>query len=197
MQKGLIVAENRGKKFEKIIQECFERIADVSIDRIHDQTTGFEGSTNICDFIVYRKPYEFYFECKSVHGNTLSIHSIPKPDKKGVLHGFYGNITDKQWEGLLEKSEIEGVIAGIICWWIDKDVTLFIPIQLLRYLYDKGDKSIRYDCDWNVGIPGEKPFTFKAVYKCIPIQGKKKRVFFDYDLEEFLNFLEERRERDE
>jgi len=174
------MAKNRGKDFEQVIRECFERIDDVSIDRLHDQTTRYKGSTNICDFIVYRQPYEHYFECKSVHGNTLP----------------FSNITETQWNGLLEKSQVEGVIAGIICWWIDKDVTRFIPIQLLNYLYNKGDKSIRYDCDWNVGIPGEKPFTFKAVYKCIPIQGEKKRVFFDYDLEAFLNELDEDYEED-
>lgn len=186
------MGKNRGKQFEDVVESAFEKITDVSIVRLHDQTTGYLGSSNHCDFIVYKEPYEYHVECKSVHGNTLSIHSIPKPDKKGVLHGFYGNITDTQWNGLLEKSQVEGVTAGIICWWIDKDVTRFIPIQLLNYLYNKGDKSIRYDCDWNVGIPGEKPFTFKAVYKCIPIQGEKKRVFFDYDMEAFLDECSER-----
>jgi penicillin-binding protein-related factor A (putative recombinase) len=168
------MAKNRGKDFEQVIRECFERIDDVSIDRLHDQTNGYKGSQNICDFIVYRQPYEYYFECKSVHGNTLP----------------FSNITETQWNGLLDKSQIEGVIAGIICWWIDKDVTLFIPIQLLKYLYDKGDKSVRYDCDWRIGEPGEKPFTFKHVHRCFSIQGKKKRVFFDYDLEAFLNDLD-------
>lgn len=174
------MAKNRGKDFEGVLRECFERMADISIDRIHDQTNGYKGSQNICDFIVYRYPYQYYFECKSVHGNTLSIHSIPKPDKKGVLHGFYGDITDTQWEGLLEKSKIPGVIAGVICWWIDKDITLFIPIQVLQFMRDIGKKSIRYDDIYNYdGYPD-----------MIEIQGKKKRVFFDYDLEEFLNILQ-------
>lgn len=179
------MAVNRGKQFEDIIQQCFEKVSNTSVVRLHDQTTGYLGSSNHCDFIVYKEPLEYHIECKSVHGNTLSIHSIPKPDKHGVLHGFYGNITDTQWEGLLEKSKIPGIVAGIICWWVDKDITLFIPIQLLEYLREKGDKSIRYDCDWNIGIPGEKPFTFSRVYKCISILGKKKRVFFDYDMESF------------
>lgn len=179
------MAENRGKKFEDVIEESFEKVSNTSVVRLHDQTTGYIGSTNHCDFIVYRKPKELHIECKSIHGNTLSIFSTPKPDRNGVLHGFYGNITDAQWKGLLEKSKIDGVVAGVICWWVDKDVTLFIPIQLLQYLYDKGDKSVRYDCDWSIGEPGEKPFTFKNVYKCIPIQGKKKRVFFDYYMDKF------------
>lgn len=162
------MSENRGKKFEAVVRSCFERLPDVSIDRLHDQTNGYAGSSNICDFIVYRKPYEYYIECKSVHGNTLSIHSND-PKKK------YGNITNKQWEGLLEKSKIQGVTAGIICWWVDKNVTAFIPIQALQERRDAGKKSIRYD---------DGVYTGMEFY---PIAGYKKRVFFDYDMEGFLN----------
>lgn len=167
-----MMAQNRGKKFEQVIREAFEKIPEVSVDRLVDQMGGYAGSQNICDFIVYKKPYEYYLECKSVHGNTLSIHSIPKSDKSGKLRGFYGNITDTQWEGLLNKSKIPGVYAGVICWWADKDITKFIPIQHLQMLYDFGIKSVRYDYI-NVDV--------------IEIQGKKKRVFFDYDMEEFLD----------
>ena len=174
------MGKNRGKQFEDVIRSCFEKIPGVSVDRLHDQTTGYAGSTNICDVIVYQKPYEYYFECKSVHGNTLSIHSNPKPDKKGVLHGFYGNITDKQWEGLLEKSKIDGVIAGVICWWIDHDVTLFLPIQSLNNESLLGIKSVSYNS--NRTNP-------------IMINGTKKRVFFDYDMIDFLHQLEKLQRR--
>lgn len=168
------MAVNRGKQFEQVIKTAFEKVDGVSIDRLHDQTNGFKGSQNICDFIVYKKPYEYYIECKSVHGNTLSIHSNPKLGKDGKLHGFYGDITDTQWTGLLEKSPIEGVIAGIICWWIDKDVTKFIPIQALQWNRENGYKSLRYNHNGT---------------SFIEIKGKKKRVFFEYDMEEFLNVL--------
>lgn len=162
------MAKNRGKDFEHVIRECFERIDDVSIDRLHDQTNGFKGSQNICDFIVYRKPYQHYFECKSVHGNTLP----------------FSNITETQWNGLLAKSQIEGVMAGIICWWIDKDITKFIPIQLLQELKNHGEKSIRCTT-----IASTNYFT-------INILGNKKRIFFDYDLEAFLNDLDNQYEED-
>lgn len=175
------MAKNRGKQFENQIEGAFLKVSGVSIDRLHDQTTGYIGSSNICDFIVYKKPYEYYIECKSVHGNTLSIHSIPKPDKKGILHGFYGNISDKQWEGLLEKSKIPGVTAGVMCWWVDKDVTRFIPIQVLDALRNTyGQKSIRYDLIFH---HTDSP-------QIINLGGYKRRVFFDYDMEEFFNTIE-------
>lgn len=151
------MAYSYGKKFEDVVREAFEKVPGVSIDRLHDQTTGFKGSSNICDFIVYREPYEYYFECKSVHGNTLP----------------FSNITDTQWKGLLEKSKIEGVFAGVICWWIDKDTTLFLPIEELELEKQHGWKSIRYDIIQDNGV--------------IEIKGKKKRVFFDYDMESLLN----------
>lgn len=156
------MAVNRGKQFEDAIREAFEKVPGVSIDRLHDQTTGWKGSSNICDFIVYREPYEYYFECKSVHGNTLPFR----------------NISATQWNGLLEKSFIEGVYAGIICWWVDKDRTLFIPIQTLQKLLNSGNVSYRYDWD---------------SYDVVEIKGKKKRVFFDYDMEEFLNEIQHNR----
>lgn len=164
------MATNRGKQFEQKVREAFEKIDGVSIDRIPDQTMRHKGACNICDFIVYKEPYEYYVECKSVHGNTLSIHSVPKPDKHGMLHGFYGNITDTQWEGLLQKSRIPGVRAGILCWWVDKDITKYIPIQELEFLRQKGNKSFRYD--WNTEYT-------------VDIDGRKKRVFFDYNMKIF------------
>ena len=158
---------NYGKKFESIVREAFEKVPNVSIDRLHDQTTGFKGSSNICDFIVYREPYEYYFECKSVHGNTLP----------------FSNVTERQWNGLLEKSKIEGVFAGIICWWVDKDITRFIPIQILQMLKEEGKKSL--NCYWDSCVD-----VYNTRYYIPEIKGKKKRVFFDYDMEEFLDELQ-------
>lgn len=157
------MAQNRGKKFEYVIREAFERVPGVSLDRLNDNTAGFKGIAGICDFIVYKEPYEYYIECKSVHGASLP----------------FSNITETQWNGLLQKSQIEGVFAGVICWWIDKDKTVFIPIQELAFMELVGMKSVRYDaiddCDGDTTM--------------VEITGKKKRVFFDYDMEKFLNEL--------
>jgi len=147
------MAVNRGKQFETVIKEGFEKIKDVSIDRLHDQTTGYVGSSNICDFIVYKYPTLLYIECKSCHGNTWSL----------------SNLTDNQYRGLLQKSRIMGVVAGVIVWWIDKDVTEFFTIEYLRYLKENDYKSIHYTNENGIVIPG-----------------KKKKVFFDYDMEVLL-----------
>ena len=162
------MAVNRGKQFEKIIYIGFKNITDVSIDRLHDQTTGYKGSTNICDFIVYKKPHEIYLECKTVHGNAFP----------------FNNITETQWQGLLEKSHIKGVVAGVLCWWVEKDITRFIPIQVLQMLKEEqGRKSL--NCYWDscIDVYGNR-------YYMPEIEGKKKRVFFEYDLNKFLKDIE-------
>lgn len=157
------MAVNRGKRFEDVIRKSFERVEGVSIDRLNDNTAGFKGIAGICDFIVYKEPYEYYIECKSVHGNTLP----------------FSNITDTQWNGLLEKSKIEGVFAGVICWWVDKDITRFIPIQVLQMLKDDGKKSL--NCYWDSCVD-----VYNTRYPIPEIKGKKKRIFFNYDMGEFL-----------
>ena len=145
------MGENRGKQFEGIVRDCFER-AGFCIDRLYDQTNGFKGSQNICDFVVFRQPNIMYLECKSCHGNTFPL----------------SNITQTQWNGLLEKDLFQGVYSGVMIWWIDKDVTKFVPIYDLQIFADNGPKSIRFDTALGIEVPG-----------------KKKRVFFEYDMEKF------------
>lgn len=142
--------KNLGKKFEDEVYKQFKSHPGVSIDRIPDQTMRYKGRKNVSDFIVFRRPREYYIECKTVHGNRLP----------------FANIT--QFDALLEKSDIFGVIPGVLCWWVDKDITRWIPIDELAYLKSLGNKSVRYDD--NVG--------FK-------IGGKKRKIFFDYDLDTF------------
>ena len=169
------MAKNQGKKFEQAVKESFDKVEDISVDRIPDQVTKYKGSTNICDFTVYKFPLMFYLECKSVHGNTISIYSEPKLGKDGKLYGFYGNIRDNQWDGLLEKSKIFGVRAGVIIWWIDKDVTKYYPIEVLEKLRNEvGLKSVRYD--------------YNDV-RAITLTGEKKRVYYDYDMGRFLRLF--------
>lgn len=43
------MSQNRGKQFENVIRKAFEKVPNVSVDRLHDQTNGFKGSQNICD----------------------------------------------------------------------------------------------------------------------------------------------------
>lgn len=147
----------RGKKFEAAVREAFEKCPEVSVDRLPDPTGGYMGVRNICDFVFYRYPFLLFVECKVQQGNTLN---------------FKGRITENQWDGLLEKSKIPGVIAGVMVWFVDHDITAFVPIQELTRLKETGQKSLH----------------IKHFDTCdhIILVGRKKRIFFDYDAQTFL-----------
>lgn len=155
---------NRGKDFEGEVQSAIERQGDVSILRLYDPQGGQVGVANPCDFIVFKRPQEYWLECKSTHENTLSIYTAPNPKNKK-----YGAFSNKQWEGMLEATKYK-VVAGAVVWWIEHDVTKFIPIQELERIRNTGAKSIRYDLE----IPHS-----------LVIKGIKKRVYFDYDFTRF------------
>lgn len=156
---------NRGKQFEDQVRVGFERVPETSVLRLFDPQGGQVGISNICDFVVYHYPHQFFIECKSCHGNTLSIHTN-NPKKK------YGAISNTQWEGLLKESYVTGIIAGVVVWFIDHDETLFLPIQVLQSMRDEGKKSV------NIHTVDRT--------KCYMIPGKKRRVLFDYDFTDFV-----------
>lgn len=167
---------NRGKDFEGQVRDGFLQIPGVSIDRLPDPMAGYAGVKNICDYIVYKKPMQYYIECKSCYGNTMSIHSNnPK--------NMYGNITNNQWEGLLDKSQKPGVRAGILVWFIDHDETFWIDIRLLEKHRNAGNKSIAYYCDW-VDFKDETDAMWSRIV------GTKRRVLFDYDFTDFFKEME-------
>lgn len=168
---------NRGKKFEEVVQEAFEKVNNVSVTRLHDQTTGFKGSTNPCDFLIFHKPYLYAIETKSVHGNTFPIYS-KNPKKK------YGNVTNFQWETLLEMSGVKGVYAGLIIWFVDKDETLFFDIRLLERWRNAGHKSIHSYPEWIEYVESSHDWCY--------IVGRKKRVFYDYNMVQFLREMEDK-----
>lgn len=152
------MANNKGKKFEGVVKASFEQVAGVSIDRFRDAPRKLKGVDNPSDFVVYKKPHEVYVECKSHKGNTLPFSCI----------------RDEQINGMMEKAKIEGVKAGVIIWFIDHDFTIWVPIQEVVAMIKAGYKSINI-----------KDLNYTNFIK---IEGQKKRVYFAYDMK---NFLEE------
>lgn len=125
---------------------------------------GYKEINNPCDLIVFRKGTLNLFECKAIHGSTLN---------------FKSNIRENQWEGLLKESYVPGVNAGVICWFIDFDKTIFIPIQSLQILKEENFKS------FNCRVVNSNLYKDLGV-ESFEISGDKKRVFFEYNLEKFL-----------
>jgi hypothetical protein len=159
---------NRGKDFEAKFREQMNQVFDVT--RLADNTAGYMGGRNICDFIVYRYPNLFYLELKTTKQNTLNFHDI----------------TDTQWNGLIEKEPIEGVGAGIVVWFIKHDKTFFISAAAMQAMKSLGLKSFNIK---DLKVMAEN-FETRNYFDCFEIKGQKKRVFFEYDMKQFLSDLE-------
>ena len=158
------MAKNRGKDFENIFyNQMIQQNDSISIDRFYDTMGGFINIKTVCDFVCYQYPFQFYFELKAIKGNTLN---------------FKSHITEFQWQELFEKSKINGVFAGVIVWFIDNDITAFIPIEHLHDLQSKTLKSFNVKMfDFEHGIETKN---------IIILKGKKKRIYFNYDMKEFM-----------
>ena len=158
MEKKQKKPQNRGKSFENVVKESFEKVDGVSIDRLRDAPKKLKGVDNPSDFIIYKKPHEIYVECKSHKGNTFPFSCI----------------RTEQWNGMLDKSKIYGVKAGAIIWFIEHDLTIWVDIGTIA--------------GWSVT---HKSINIKDldVIDHIKISGKKKRVYFEYDMNKFLEEL--------
>ena len=159
------MAVNRGKDFENNIRKQFEELMQTFVLRLYDVTMGYCGIDNPCDLIVFRNGALNLFECKAIHGNTLN---------------FKSHIRENQWNKLLKYSEIECINAGILVWFIDNDATYFLDIRLLEMLKKSGRVS------FNVKKDVENPNNSWIM----KISGRKKKVFYEYDLDNFLFKLE-------
>lgn len=147
---------NRGKDFENQIRQSFEKVPETTVVRLMDPQNGYVGVCNLCDFIVYHYPHQYLIECKSCYGNTLP----------------FSNISKGQWDGLAVASNVPGVVAGYMIWFIDHDRTVFVPARSMLVHKELGEKS------WNIAKQWDSDY--------IEIKGTKKRVLFDYDLSDFL-----------
>ena len=152
--------KNLGKKFEDVIKQSFEKVPNLSIDRLRDSPRKLKNVDNPSDFIVYKKPHQVYVECKSHKGNTFPFSCI----------------REEQWKGLYDKTSIYGVKAGAIIWFIDHDITIWVDIEML-IAWRSEHKSIN--------IKDLEQLDY------IKIDGKKKRVYFDYDMTKFMEELYE------
>ena len=76
---------------------------------------------------------------------------------------------------MTEKWMNNGVIAGFIIWFIDHDLTVWVSIDMIKTLiwFDRKSLNIK-DLQY---IPH------------LVVPGRKKRVYFEYDMKQFLEDL--------
>lgn len=157
------MSNNQGKAFEAKFKENWKQSFPKSfIYRLPDQVSGFlNTSQNPCDFICFTNSKLFLIECKSHDGASIPFTAIP------------------QYERLLRYKNIENVFPGIILWFKEKDIVLWVPIEEAEKIYLAKNKSIKLSMFIN------------KEYNLIEIPSIKKRVFMDSDYSILANLKKE------
>ena len=150
------MAENIGKKAEKKIQEWLDHPElGYSFDRLKDQMTGFFGSTNICDFIVFKAPFQYYIESKCTENDRFD----------------FSMITDTQYDGLLQKSKIKYVYGWVIVLFASYKRAFVLNIQDIDWMIQNGKKSL------NITKIDKWPIPYKEI-RTVP---NNRKPLLDYE----------------
>lgn len=152
-----------GKRFEANFEEAckaLEAETKLGVVRLYDPVGGFKGVANICDYIVGRYPYTFYFELKARNGDRIN---------------FKEALTETQYDGMVAKSRVKGSIAGPIFKYREHNEAYFVDIRYIEKMKADGHKSITLEQAKALGVY---------------LGGKFKRTNWDYDVMPFLDNIE-------
>lgn len=155
--------DDLGKRAEHKIKEWLDRPDEgYCFDRIPDQMTGFYGSSNICDFTLYKYPYMYYIESKATWKNRFD----------------FSMITDYQMKNMYKKSLISNVKSIVIVLFASHRRPFVLNIQDIRNQMSLGRKSINIDNIKNWQIP----------YREIRTEYNNRKNIPDYlgDIEEYI-----------
>lgn len=145
-----------GKQAEKKVKDWLDRPEEgYCFDRIPDQMTGFYGSTNISDFILYKKPYMYYIESKATYADRFD----------------FSMLTDKQFNGMLEKSKLDGVYGFVIVLFATYKRAFILDIQDIAKCKEDGKKSLNITRIKEWAIP----------YREIRTVPNTRKLLLDYD----------------
>ncbi len=116
-----------GKKAESKLRSWLNHPDEgYCLDRIPDQLSGFYGSKNICDFILFKSPYFFYIESKATYHDRFD----------------FSLITEYQHDNLLVKSEIDHVFGIVIVLFSSYKRCFIFNIKDIKKLEDCNKKSL-------------------------------------------------------
>lgn len=156
-----------GKKAEqKIKQWLDDPESGYSFDRIPDQMSGYYAvSRNICDFICFKSPNQYYIESKATYHDRFD----------------FSMISDTQREGLLKKSTIEHVYGLIFLLFASHKRAFLLDIREICKLIDSGTKSI------NIKKIEKWPLNYIEV---TTVKSRKELLDYTGDFETLVNTLE-------
>lgn len=132
-----MIHDDLGKKAEDKITKWLDHPENgYCFDRIKDQMTGFYGSKNICDFILFKAPNMYYIESKATWSDRFD----------------FSMITKYQYQNLLKKSKIQNVYGVVIILFAAEQRAFVIDINEIQRLKNRGKESINIKKirDWDI-----------------------------------------------
>lgn len=148
-----------GKKFEdrfkKDYQNCFP---NTMLYRLPDQQSGYAGggSSNPCDFMCYPGSCILMVECKAHKGASIPFTAIPQYERQLDYKGLYKTY------------------PGVVVWFYEKDIVIWVSIEEMEKMVLDGEKSIGLRM-----IDSEKPY--KKQYNILTLPSTKLRTFMETD----------------
>lgn len=161
----MAIGSEIGKQAERKIKEWLDRPEDgYSFDRLVDQMNGFYGSSNICDFICFKSPNQYYIESKATWNSRFD----------------FSMISEHQLSGLLDKSNIPHCYGLVIVLFATHKRAFVLDIKDIKSLLDNGTKSLNIDkltkSDW--------PCKYVEI-QCIP-NSRKKLLDYTGELDDYV-----------
>jgi hypothetical protein len=156
-----------GKKFEDRFKKDYQRcFPNTMIYRLPDQQSGYAGggSSNPCDFMCYPGDCLLMVECKAHKGASIPFTAIPQYEKQLDYKGLYKTY------------------PGVIVWFYEKDVVIWVSIEEMEKMVTDGEKSNGLRM-----IDEKKPY--KKAYNIITLPSVKLRTFMETDLNYLVNKL--------
>ena len=148
-----------GKKWENKFASTFEKqFPDKLIYRLPDQQSGYagEGGSNPCDFMCYPGNCVLMVECKAHKGASISFNDI------------------RQYDKMLDFKGLHKTFPGVVVWFYEKDIVIWVSIEEMEKMRLDGEKSIGLRM-----IDEKKPY--KKSYNIITLPSKKLRTFMETD----------------
>ena len=154
-----------GKKFEDRFKKDFQRcFPNTLIYRLPDQQSGYAGggSQNPCDFLCYPGDCVLMVECKAHAKASIPFTAIP------------------QYDRMLSYKGLHKTYPGVVVWFYEKDIVIWVSIEEMEKMVHDGEKSI--------GLRMMKE-NYPKKYHIIEIPATKLRTFMEADLNYLVNEL--------
>jgi hypothetical protein len=157
-----------GKKFEDRFRKDFKNcFPNTFVYRLPDQQSGYAGggSQNPCDFICYPGPLVLMVECKAHKGASIPFSAIP------------------QYERMLDYKGLYNTYPGVVVWFYEKDLVVWVSIEEMEKMVLAGEKSI------GIRMLQNKKNTEKT-YNIVVLPSTKLRTFMETDYNYLVKQLE-------